>query len=79
MKRSFFLIFFILTASNIVFSQSQPDTLYFDYNDFYTHKIFSLNLSYSHDDSLSQFKLSGKNKLNNYSDYSKNHNDINHF
>jgi hypothetical protein len=77
MKKSFILISFIFIASNVLFSQIQPDTLYFDYNDFYTHKIFSLNLNYSHDDSLSQFKLSGNNKLNNYSDYSKNHNDIN--
>ena len=63
--------------SNLAFSQNQPDTLYFDFTDFYTHKIFSLNINYSHDDSLSQFKLSGNNKLTNYSDYSKNYNDIN--
>ncbi len=64
-------------VTNVLFSQNKTDTLYFDYNDFYTHKIFSFNLSYSHEDSLSQFTLSGKNKLNNYSDYSKNNNDIN--
>ncbi|MCK5759804.1 MAG: hypothetical protein KAH33_00825 [Candidatus Delongbacteria bacterium] len=77
MKKTFLLIFLIAIFLSSAYSQSQPDTLYFNFTDFYTHKIFSLNVNYSHDDSLSQFILSGNNKLTNYSDYSKNHNDIN--
>jgi hypothetical protein len=75
MKKNILIILLSLLLTR-AFSQYQPDTLYFDYSDYSTHKIFSLNMNYAHDDSLSLFKLSGNNKLNRYSDYTKNQNDI---
>ena len=77
MKENILLIFLLTILSNTVFSQIQPDTLYFNYSDYSTHEIFSMNINYSHEDSLSLFNLSGSDKLNSYSGYSKNQNDIN--
>lgn len=77
MKNIILIILLFTLFLKIAFAQDHADTLYVDYSDYSTHKIFSFNMNYSHEDSLSLFKLSGNNKLNTYSDYSKNQNDIN--
>ncbi|MBN2790505.1 MAG: hypothetical protein JXR69_09985 [Candidatus Delongbacteria bacterium] len=77
MIKNIITIFLLVILSSKVFPQLQKDTLYVDYSDYSTHKLFSLNLNYAHNDTLSLFSLSGNNKLNSYTDYSKNQNDIN--